>query len=298
MTKKAAFGQPDTAEDGKANREMAFKAIQSAKGIIAEAKDAGSQVNSAEEQLELWHRLIRTEKTCSHLSVSKARAFAKSLRDAELPQGAAWCAVPKEDSISKDYWISLNSVFRGIIGINSRAMNDGVVGPFYRSMNPAPKFANERRSFGRIMAGIVHDTHVMDKLPGKSSRLYSDGRTEEKLAQIAEKQPGDFIILPIQWGKGRLSLNIQSTVRRFGQNEFFLTLLMGASLIYANPRLVLNEEDPWFGCPGSQLYSDAEGRADKKFMCVFCAERTALNAMLMDIGEYHPGLHMATGFAI
>lgn len=164
------------------------------------------------------------------LSLQFTRKFIeRMLPKITLPSGAeGWFAIPRADRIASSYNEAVEKIFM-------------VLGPIY-------KLINYRE--GRL--GPQH--------------LRQHERTVRMLDKLSEKQPGDIVLIPTQFGLRHRGRSVRRVRHIFAANEFGLDSFATSCMLITHPERLASTMNLWVDCPGDE-YSEL---TDGKFSYVPC----------------------------
>lgn len=139
-----------------------------------------------------------------------------------LPQGAeGWFAVPKFERVGKTY----NEAVERILDLIAKTWT-------------------------------FHNYHS-DKLGEKYLRLSE--RTMFALRMLGEKQKGDFLLIPAQFGLRHRGRSVRRVRIVYTPNEFGLGSFIVGCMLLSHPERLVQEEQLHIDCPGDGYSPDADG---------------------------------------
>lgn len=170
-----------------------------------------------------------------------------------IPHGAeGLIAVPKFDRLGATYSEALLRVIAAV-----KTARDG-------------KFYNYRE-------GELGDEYV---------RLIA--RTEKMMAQLAEQQPGDFIIVPAQLGMLHRGKSVRRAREVMRRDEFGLDAIAFFSALLTHPNRLQHYDDLWVDLPGNEYAPDADGDFSESLFAYFSVGRVEFGYRFLDdaIGSF------------
>lgn len=157
------------------------------------------------------------------LDGTAAYAYAKNLELKGLPEGAeSWFAIPRWEAVGQTYGEATEKVL-GLIG-KSR------------------KFKNWREN-------QLHERY-----------LRQSEKTKQMFAQLAEKQQGDILIVPAQFGFLHRGQSVRRARETFAETEFGLGAFAVGTLLLTHPEREVEWEQLHIDCSGDEYSPDADGR--------------------------------------
>ncbi len=159
------------------------------------------------------------------LDSSQALEFAKNLP--ALPDGAeGWFAVPSVDAIATKH--------------------------FPEVTDPADKYC---RAVQLVHTKIAESRSFYNYRDDQitPSQLRVSARTAHALDLVAEKQPGDILIIAAQLGMRHRGRSVRRAREVFVQNEFGLTSLAVGSIVLVHPERLVRWEELDMDCSGDEF---------------------------------------------
>lgn len=159
------------------------------------------------------------------LDGTAAYAYAKNLEanKAELPEGAeGWFAIPRFEAVAKTYGEAVEKVL-GLVG--------------------------KSRKFQNWLKGQLHERY-----------LRQSERTKQMFAQLAEKQTGDILIVPAQFGFLHRGQSVRRARETFAEHEFGLGAFAVGTLLLTHPEREVEWEQLHIDCSGDEYSPDAGGQ--------------------------------------
>ncbi|MDO8583786.1 MAG: hypothetical protein Q7R83_01255 [bacterium] len=101
----------------------------------------------------------------------------------------------------------------------------------------------------------VHNHHRGELPP---EYLRQNPRTLHALDQIAEKQPGNILVVPAQFGMRRCGKAMRHPGEVFTSNEFGLGAFAVGCMLLTHPERLVKNEDLWIYCPGDEYAYEAD----------------------------------------
>lgn len=158
----------------------------------------------------------------------------KVLPTLTLPDGAeGWFAIPSVDAV-------VARIFREIKDPAERYCR--AVQLVLQKLGESPNFYNYRE--GQL----------------GPDRLRQHARTVQALDLIIEKQQGDILIIPAQFGKRHAGRSVRRAREVFATNEFGLGVFAVGCMLITNPDRFQSHKDLWIDCPGDEYAPDADGQ--------------------------------------
>lgn len=155
------------------------------------------------------------------LDGTAAYAYTKNLPT--LPEGAEdWFALPRWEAVAKTYGEAVEKVL-GLVG-KSR------------------KFQNWRE-------GQLHERY-----------LRQSEKTKQMFAQFAEKQSGDIILVPAQFGFLHRGQSVRRARETFAEHEFGLGAFAVGTLLLTHPKREVEWEQLHIDCSGDEYSPVADGQ--------------------------------------
>ncbi|MFZ1626506.1 MAG: hypothetical protein WAT81_01720 [Candidatus Moraniibacteriota bacterium] len=155
------------------------------------------------------------------LDGTAAYAYAANLP--QLPEGAeSWFAIPRWEAVGQTYGEATEKVL-GLIG-KSR------------------KFKNWREN-------QLHERY-----------LRQSEKTKQMFAQLAEKQSGDILIVPAQFGFLHRGQSVRRARETFAEHEFGLGAFAVGTLLLTHPEREVEWEQLHIDCSGDEYSPDAGGQ--------------------------------------
>ena len=201
-------------------------------------------------------QLVELSKHFNGLNASSVLAYSKELP--VLPLGAEdWFAVPRWEKVAFSYNEAVEKVL-DLIGKTRTFYN-------YRKGALGPKY------------------------------LRFSERTAVALQMIGEKQKGDFLLIPAQFGLTHRGRSVRRVRERIGNsNEFGLGSFIMGCLILSHPERLVQWEQLHIDCPGDEYSPDADGRFDYAPLFYFDVGRVGFDADWILYALEHYG--SASGF--
>ena len=172
----------------------------------------------------VYEQLVALAKHFNGLNTSEVLAYSKELP--ALPVGAEnWFAVPRWEKVAFSYNEAVEKVL-DLIGKTRTFYN-------YRKGALGPKY------------------------------LRFSERTAVALQMIGEKQKGDFLLIPAQFGlihRGRSVRRVREIIGN--SNEFGLGSFIVGCMLLSHPEQLVQWEQLHVDCPGDEYSPDADGRFD------------------------------------
>ena len=166
-------------------------------------------------------QLVELSKHFNGLNTNDVLACSKELP--ALPTGAeGWFAVPRWEKVAKTYNEAVEKVL-DLIGKTRTFYN-------YRKGNLGPKY------------------------------LRLSERTAVALQMLGERQKGDFLLIPAQFGlthRGRSVRRVREIIGK--SNEFGLGSFITGCMILSHPKRLVQWEQLHIDCPGDEYSPDADG---------------------------------------
>jgi hypothetical protein len=165
-------------------------------------------------------QLVELSKHFNGLDTNGVLACSKELP--ALPAGAeGWFTVPRWEKVAKSYNEAVEKVL-DLIGKTRTLYN-------YRKGNLGPKY------------------------------LRLSERTAVALQMIGEKQKGDFLLIPAQFGLTHRGRSVRRVRAIYAPNEFGLGSFVVGCMILSHPERLVQWEQLHIDCPGDEYAPDADG---------------------------------------
>ena len=165
-------------------------------------------------------QLVELSKHFSGLNTSSVLACSKELP--ALPQGAeGWFAIPRWEKVAETYNQAVEKVL-DLIGKTRTFTN-------YRKGELGPKY------------------------------LRLSERTDVALQMIGEKQKGDFLLIPAQFGLTHRGRSVRRVRMVYAPNEFGLGSFIAGCMLLSHPERLVQGEQLHIDCPGDEYSPDADG---------------------------------------
>lgn len=176
---------------------------------------------------------IKAVATIFGLDPTQALEYAKNLP--ALPEGAeGWFAVPSVDAIAVKYFPEVTDP----------------ADKYCRAVQLVHTKIGESRSFYNYRDGQI-----------TPAQLRVSARTAHALDLVAEKQPGDILIIAAQLGLRHRGRSVRRAREVFVQNEFGLTSLAVGSIVLVHPERLVRWEELDMDCSGDEFDDpDGDGR--------------------------------------
>ena len=175
------------------------------------------------------------------LDSAQALEYAKNLP--ELPEGAeGWFAIPSVSALAKRFFPEV---------ADPAEQYCCAVQLVHEKLGDSRKFFNYRD-------GQITSEHL---------RVHT--RTAQALDLIAEKQPGDIIVIAGQLGKLHAGESVRRARELFKANEFGLGALAVCSIALTHPERFVRWEQLHADCAGDEFGSNADGDFDKAPYLIF-----------------------------
>lgn len=152
----------------------------------------------------------------------------KVLPTLTLPDGAeGWFAIPSVDAVAIRF--------------------------FSEVTDPAERYC---RAVQLVLQKIGESRKFYNYCEGQlgPDRLRQHARTVHMLDLITEKQQGDILIIPAQFGKRHAGRSDRRAREVFLDNEFGLGAFAGGCLLITNPDRLQSNRDLWIDCPGDEYH--------------------------------------------
>jgi hypothetical protein len=165
-------------------------------------------------------QLVELSKHFNGLNTNDVLACSKELP--ALPAGAeGWFAVPRWEKVAKTYNEAVEKVL-DLIGKTRTFYN-------YRKGNLGPKY------------------------------LRLSERTAVALQMLGERQKGDFLLIPAQFGLTHRGRSVRRVRVVYTPNEFGLGSFIAGCMILSHPERLVQWEQLHIDCPGDEYSPDADG---------------------------------------
>lgn len=175
------------------------------------------------------------EKLLEHfpgLDGTQALALAKSLP--ELPDGAeGWFAVPKIEAVAKLFFPEVTDP----------------VERYCQAVNLVLQKIGDSRNFYNWRAGQI-----------TPNRFRMHARTVHALDLLAEKQPGDILLIPAQFGMRHRGKSVRRVREVISGPEFGLGSFIIGCMILTHPERLVRWEQLHIDCLGDEFSPGADGR--------------------------------------
>ncbi len=166
------------------------------------------------------------------LDSTQALALAKSLP--ELPDGAkGWFAVPRIEAVAKLFFPEITNP----------------VECYCQAVNLVLEKIGDSRKFYNWRAGQI----TPDKF-----RMHA--RTTHALDLLAEKQPGDILLIPAQFGMRHRGKSVRRVREVISGPEFGLGSFIIGCMILTHPERLVRWEQLHIDCSGDEFSAGADGR--------------------------------------
>ena len=178
----------------------------------------------------ICEQLVALAKHFPGLNASPVLACSKELPG--LPQGAeGWFAVPKFEKVAKTYNEAVEKVL-DLIG--------------------------KTRTFSNYRKGNLGEKY-----------LKLSERTAVALQMLGEKQQGDFLLIPAQFGLAWRGWSVRKVRYNYVLNEFGLGSFIVGSMLLSHPERLVQWEQLHIDCPGDEHSSGADGQFDRAPVFLF-----------------------------
>ena len=165
-------------------------------------------------------QLVELSKHFNGLNTNDVLACSKELP--ALPAGAeGWFAVPRWEKVAKTYNEAVEKVL-DLIGKTRTFYN-------YRKGNLGPKY------------------------------LRLSERTAVALQMLGERQKGDFLLIPAQFGLTHRGRSVRRVRVVYAPSEFGLGSFIAGCMILSHPERLVQWEQLHIDCPGDEYSPDADG---------------------------------------
>ena len=165
-------------------------------------------------------QLVELSKHFNGLNTNDVLACSKELP--ALPSGAeGWFAVPRWEKVAKTYNEAVEKVL-DLIGKTRTFYN-------YRKGNLGPKY------------------------------LRLSERTAVALQMLGERQKGDFLLIPAQFGLTHRGRSVRRVRVVYAPSEFGLGSFIAGCMILSHPERLVQWEQLHIDCPGDEYSPDADG---------------------------------------
>ena len=184
-------------------------------------------------------QLVELSKHFNGLNNSSVLACSKELP--VLPAGAeGWFAVPRWEKVASSYNEAVEKVL-DLIGKTRTLYNyhKGELGPEYLRLSE---------------------------------------RTAVALQMIGEKQKGDFLLIPAQFGLTHRGRSVRRVRVVYAPHEFGLGSFIAGCMILSHPERLVRWEQLRIDCPGDEYSPDAGGRFDRAPIFYFHGGEVMFNA--------------------
>ena len=201
-------------------------------------------------------QLVELSKHFNGLNTNDVLACSKELP--ALPTGAeGWFAVPRWEKVAKTYNEAVEKVL-DLIG-KTRTFHN------YRKGNLGPKY------------------------------LRLSERTATALQMLGEKQKGDFLLIPAQFGLTHRGRSVRRVREIIGNsNEFGLGSFIAGCMILSHPERLVQWEQLHIDCPGDEYSPDAGGVFSRAPLFDFNNGKVRFNAYW--VGSAYERYGSASGF--
>lgn len=201
-------------------------------------------------------QLVELSKHFNGLNTNDVLACSKELP--ALSAGAeGWFAVPRWDKVAKTYNEAVEKVL-DLIG-KTRTFHN------YRKGNLGPKY------------------------------LRLSERTATALMMLGERQKGDFLLIPAQFGRSHRGRSVRRVRESIGNsNEFGLGSFIVGCMILSHPKRLVQWEQLHIDCPGDEYSPDADAVFSHAPLFHFLDGRVGFDAGWVDGAGEHYGF--ASGF--
>jgi len=201
-------------------------------------------------------QLVELSKHFNGLNTNDVLACSKELP--ALPSGAeGWFAVPRWEKVAKTYNEAVEKVL-DLIG-KTRTFHN------YRKGNLGPKY------------------------------LRLSERTATALQMLGERQKGDFLLIPAQFGLTHRGRSVRRVREIIGNsNEFGLGSFITGCMILSHPERLVQWEQLHIDCPGDEYSPGADGVFSRAPVFRFVGGRVGFGACWVDYASGYYG--SASGF--
>lgn len=224
--------------------------------FFADEEKASTRVYPANYAVKpVCEQLVELSRHFPSLNSSSVLACSKEMPS--LPGGAeGWFAVPKFKKVGKNY-------------------NDAV--------EKVLEMIGKTRSFTNWRKG---------ELSQKYLRLSE--RTAVALQMLGQKQEGDFLLIPAQFGILHRGKSVRRVRMTYASHEFGLGSFVGATMLLAHPERLQAYEDLFIDLPGDEYSPGADGRFDGAPFFDFRGGRALFSTHYVGIAS--GGFGSASGF--
>ncbi|MBI2625137.1 MAG: hypothetical protein HYW70_02295 [Candidatus Nealsonbacteria bacterium] len=119
-------------------------------------------------------------------------------------------------------------------------------------------------------------------------------RTAVALQMICEKQKGDFLLIPAQFGLTHRGRSVRRVRVVYAPHEFGLGSFIAGCMILSHPERLVQWEQLHIDCPGDEYSPGADGRFDSAPIFFFVDSEVKFNAFWVSLAREHDG--SASGF--
>lgn len=172
-----------------------------------------------------------------------------------LPDGAeGWCAIPSVDAVAKRHFPEVTDP----------------VDKYCRALEIILEILGKSRRFYNHREGEM-----------TPRQLRQHARTLQAFEQIAEKQLGDILIIPVQYGMRHRGRSVRRTRECFSTNEFGLGAFAVGSMALTHPERYVRWEQLHTDCAGDEFAPRADGDFSRSPLFGFLDGRLRFDAYVM-----------------
>jgi hypothetical protein len=209
---------------------------------------------------------VKTIATMFGLDPTQALGFAEKLP--ALPKSAeGWFAIPKVSAVAEKH-------FAGVVGVASQ---------YCEAVLLTHTMIKSSRTFFNYREGEI--------IPAKL-RLHL--RTANALAQLAEDQPGDIMIIAAQLGMLHKGKSVNRANETFIANEFGLDPFSGCCIALTHPERLVRTEELDMDLPGGEFSPGAVGSFSRAACLYFGDDEVLFGAGDLSYADWCYG--SASGF--
>lgn len=187
------------------------------------------------------------------LDPKEALEFVKNLP--ALPEGTeGWFAIPKVSSVAKKFFSAITDPAE----------------QYCEAVKLAHKKIADSRNFQNYREGEI--------VP---SKLRQHARTVDFLEQLEKEQPGDILIIAVQYGMRHRGKSVRRARETFASNEFGLSSFIVCCMALVHPERLVRFDELDTDCAGDEFSPDADGAFSKAPVLYFGGGRVEFGTVVL-----------------